>query len=234
VRFSGAINDDGPRFSHWGHGSFGAAVWALDARLRIRHGVHEYTRHPDCIFRMQLTCAKEDVRLSDATRVRPGDRVIQLHLWNEQFPEMTAEGPTLGWGRRVMRGFDLSLCELARNLAARPDLDGIAAIRIEMSLGVAAKCHQLAHIVEHYGFEPIPSSSPRSTREWLHRLGENLLVSMMVGARNPAALRKDTLWRDRVVVYLSRRDLERRHGRGGRDAAADHASIGPERERANP
>jgi len=35
---------------------------------------------------------------------------------------------------------------------------------------------------------------------------------MMVLARNAAALRADTLRRDRILVYLSRRVLRRRYG----------------------
>jgi hypothetical protein len=46
----------------------------------------------------------------------------------------------------------------------------------------------------------------------LHRFGENILISMTVLARNAAALRADTLWRDRALVLLSRQRLQRRYG----------------------
>ena len=42
---------------------------------------------------------------------------------------------------------------------------------------------------------------------------------MMVLARNAAALRADTLWRDRTLVFLSRRELQRRYGFAGEAAA---------------
>jgi hypothetical protein len=46
----------------------------------------------------------------------------------------------------------------------------------------------------------------------LHRLGENVLISLTVLAQNARALRFDTLRRARVPIYLSRRVLERKFG----------------------
>ncbi len=56
-------------------------------------------------------------------------------------------------------------------------------------------------------------------RRRLLRFGENVLISLMVLARNGVALRIDTLARSRVQVFLSRRTLMRRYaGRGTRAA----------------
>ena len=46
----------------------------------------------------------------------------------------------------------------------------------------------------------------------MHRLGENILISLMVFAQNARALRLDTLMRVRVPIYLSRRTLEQKFG----------------------
>jgi hypothetical protein len=54
--------------------------------LQRWEGVFEYSRKPDCIFRAQLSRLSSDVLLSDGTFGRSGDRVIDLHLWNEQIP----------------------------------------------------------------------------------------------------------------------------------------------------
>jgi len=64
----------------------GAILDALDNGLRLNQGVIEYTRHPDCLFRIQIIASCADVVLSDGARVHPGDRLISLHVWNEQFP----------------------------------------------------------------------------------------------------------------------------------------------------
>jgi hypothetical protein len=94
----------------------GAMLCALDGRLRQRQGVIEYTRRPDCLFRIQLITSCANIILSDQTHVHPGDRLISLHVWNEQFPAFPVHGPTLAWARRLNHAFEFSLRELARFL----------------------------------------------------------------------------------------------------------------------
>jgi hypothetical protein len=196
-----------------------AMVAALDDRLRLRHGVIEYTSSPECLFRIQLVASNESYVLSDGTCIRPGDRVANLHVWNEQFPCFAGKGPTLAWARRVNHAFELSLRELARFLDGRRDFDDVVAICANMSLEPAERSAQLVRFVARYGFERIAAASSRSFRKQVHWFGENILISMMVLARNAAALRADTLRRDRTLVFLSRRELRRRYG-FARDEAA--------------
>jgi hypothetical protein len=196
-----------------------AMVSALDDRLRLRHGVIEYTNSPECLFRIQLVTSNEDYVLSDGTCIRPGGRIADLHVWNEQFPCFAGKGPTLAWARRVNRAFDLSLRELAGFLEARRDLDDVVAICANMSLEPAERSAQLVRFVNRFGFEQIAAVSSRSFRQQVHWFGQNILISMMVLARNAAALRADTLRRNRTLVFLSRRELRRRYG-FARDEAA--------------
>jgi len=189
-----------------------AMVSALDDRLRLRHGVIEYTNSPECLFRIQLVTSNENYVLSDGTRIRPGGRIANLHVWNEQFPCFAGKGPTLAWARRVSHAFDLSLRELAGFLEARRELDDVIALCANMSLEPAERSAQLVRFVNRFGFEQIAGASSRSFRQRVHWLGENILISMMVLARNAAALRVDTLRRDRTLVFLSRRELRRRYG----------------------
>jgi len=191
-----------------------AMVGALDDRLRRRHGVFEYTRNPDCLFRIQLIAGGADVVLSDGARVRPGDRLVNLHLWNEQFPPFPHGRPTLAWARRVNRGFEGSLRELHRYLAERRDLDDAAALCANMGFGSATRGAQLARYVARFGFERVAAHDAPTPRRQLHLFGENILISMIVLARNGAALRADTLRRDRMLVFLSRQGLRRRYGSG--------------------
>lgn len=191
-------------------------VEALDRSLRNRQGVREYSDSEGCIFRLQIIASREDVRLSDGTAVRLGDRVIDLHLWNERVPPIPASGATLVWARRIGHCVDISLRELARYLAGRTDLEDVRAIRGNMSLGSVARGDQIAHLAEHYGFERIPTSDSISLWQRMHRLGENMLISMLVLAHD-APLRTDTLLRDRILTYLSRRTLERRYGSVARE-----------------
>jgi hypothetical protein len=189
-----------------------AVVAALDDRLRLRHKVIEYTSSHECLFRIQLATSLEDYVLSDSTCVRAGDRIVNLHVWNEQFPCYTGKGPTLAWARRVNYAFDLSLRELAAFLEVRRDLDDVLAICANLSLEPAERSGQLVRFVGRFGFERVAAANSRSFRQQMHCFGENILISMMVLARNAAALRVDTLRRDRTLVFLSRRELRRRYG----------------------
>jgi hypothetical protein len=189
-----------------------AMVAALDDRLRLRHGVIEYTNSSECLFRIQLVTSDESYVLSDGTCIRRGDRVANLHVWNEQFPCFAGKGPTFAWARRVNQAFELSLRELADFLDGRRELDDVVAICANMSLEPAERSAQLVRFVGRFGFEPIAEASSRSFRQQMHWFGENILISMIVIARNAAALRADTLRRDRTLVFLSRRELRQRYG----------------------
>jgi hypothetical protein len=95
-------------------------IFALDSWLRWREGVFEYSYKTDCIFRAQLSRLSSDVLLSDGTFGRPGDRLIDLHLWNEQIPD-TPTGYSLAWGCRFNRNFTKSLRTLDQFLMSKPE-----------------------------------------------------------------------------------------------------------------
>jgi hypothetical protein len=207
----------------------GALVSAIDARLRHRYGVGEYTGRPDCIFRIQIDRVSEETTLRDGTRLCRDDRVVDLHLWNEQLPRMAANGPTFGWALRFSRGFEASLRELATYLATRPDLEDVAAIRAYMSIGSAAQRDQLSRVVGRFGFETIAPTRPPTVRERARRFCENILFSMMVYARNPAGLRRDALRRDRTLAYLSRQTLQSRYGQPSSGGVGRSTAMRPAR-----
>jgi len=185
----------------------GYPVLTLDRWLRRRQGVYEYMTEPGCLFRIQLGQAKQDLTLSDGTRIRRGDPVLKLHLWNEQMPAMRNRGPTIAWALRTSRAFHASLRALARYLRQQPDLKNVVALCAELPLGTAEQKEQLARIVARYGFETPPGSATKH-RNALSRLGENAMSLLLVLATNPAAARVAVLKRDRTPVYLSRAALE--------------------------
>ncbi len=199
-----------------------ALVSVIDMTLRARDGIFEYSNCPHCIFRVQLAATASEIALSDGTRLAAGSRLINLHLWNEHVRPFPARGPTLGWARRLCRDLEISLEELAAFVANRPALEDIAAIGAQMTFGSTEQTQLLARLAERYGFvravDPTPS---HSIAQRLHLLGENILISMIVIAHNPAAFRTDCFRRDRVPVYLRRTELARRFGARVGSAAAD-------------
>jgi len=198
-----------PRHSHpW----LAELLFAFDERLRRRRAVFEYSRHPSCIFRLEIARARRPLVLREGGRVHPGERIARLHFWNEHVPPIPRNGATIAWARRMQVAIGDALRELARYLAARPDLADIAAICADVPNATSAQRDKLARIMAHYGFDAIiePEHLPFGGR--LHRFGENILISLIIFAQNAAALRADTLKRVRLPIYLSRQTLQSRFG----------------------
>jgi hypothetical protein len=188
------------------------AVGLLDRRLRRDQAVFEYTRHPACVFRLDINRAVKPLVLRDGTRVHPGQRVARLHFWNEQVPAIPKSGATIGWARQLQRAIAISLRELAIFFASRPELADVVVVYGEVPSGTSAQREQVARIMAHYGFEAIVEPEHLSVGERLHRFGENILISMILLAHNPGALHFDTLNRVRVPIHMSRRILESKFG----------------------
>jgi len=77
---------------------------------------------------------------------------------------------------------------------------------------------QMVRLIRRYGFELVPSATTVTIGERALRFGENIHISLMVLARNTAALRRDTLRRGRTRVFMSRKVLEQRYGGGASSA----------------
>jgi hypothetical protein len=194
------------------HFGLAALVFAFDRLLQRRQGVFEYTAHPACVFRLQISRCKRGRVLRDGTRLSPGQRFAQLHYWTEQTPPIPLSGPTIASGREMHRGIQISLAELARFLRSRPDLDDIEVVFGDVPSGAKEKSGQIGRIMARYGFEVIVESNSLTLAQRLQRAGENVLISLIVAARSAGALHLNTLRRVRVPIYLSRRALEKNFG----------------------
>jgi hypothetical protein len=183
-------------------------VFSLDRWLRRWHGIYEYTAHRDCLFRVERCLADESLLLADGTRVRRGDPVLKIHLWNEHMPVMRQDGPTIAWARRASRAIQTSLRELARHMAQCSDLDPVVAICADMRLAPTKQCAQLTRIVSRYGFEAAKDSRVGRPGP-LRLIGENILMMMLVLATNPIAFRPAVLRRGHARVIMSRAKLLR-------------------------
>lgn len=189
----------------------GQTALRLDDGLRRRNNVCEYSNDPRCVFRIQITEAREDIDFADGTSVHTGDSLISLHLWNEHIPVIPPEGPTLAWGRRMGRAMDVSLRQLAAYMSLRPEFDRVVAIRGNMAESTAETAAQLLRVMQHFGFEPGPQQTA-VLRQKLHQFGENILVLLLLLAVNPAAARTSVLSRVRFEMLQSRRSFDRRYG----------------------
>ena len=207
----------------------GQWIFALDRWLCRRLGIYEYSAREDCLFRAELRCADEGVLLSDGLQVRPGDPLLELHLWNEHVPPM-GRGPSVAWGRRTARMMDASLRELGQHLTQSVDCRRVVALRAQMRLRTDRQSAQLASIFRRFGFEPV-AYPKRGLPGRLHLLGENVLVALLILAANPVSLRAGLLRTNCTRVIISREAFLRRYGRrrsaalGAERATAAHAAA---------
>jgi hypothetical protein len=192
-------------------GALAKAVFTLDRQLQRNGGVFCYSACPKCIFRISLKTLPDTLRLADGFELSAGSAIVELHLWNEQLPILGPGVAPLAWGLRFSRGISYSLSELSAYLAALPDYGTVAAVKANMAFGTADETARLLRICGRYGFKPGPQEAESFGGE-AHRLGENILFSMMVLARNAKALRLSTLRRVRVPVFMLRSELDRRYG----------------------
>ena len=187
-------------------------IFGLDRVLSRWQSVVEYTHDPTCILRITFRRLDQDFVLTDGTAGHAGERFIDLHLWNEHIPAMPKEGASIAWARHMSLCFQHSLRRLARHLASRPDLDDISLVRCTMMFASGERDDQMVRMIRRYGFELVPPTTTVTLGERARRLGENVLISLIVWAGNTAALRRDTLRRGRTRVFMSRKVLEQRYG----------------------
>src|SRR5437764_954065 len=180
-------------------------VFGLDTLLRRWYAITEYSTNALCIFRIQLVEIERPVRLADGTLARPGDRIIDLHLWNEHLPRLSNQGASVGWALQMRRGLDVSLRELARYLTIEHEFRDVRLLRGNIKFCVAEQCDQMARLCRRLGFEVSETDEPGTLIEQIHRFGQNVLISLMVLALNGVAIRADTLRRRDLKVYLSRK-----------------------------
>jgi hypothetical protein len=185
---------------------------AIDRRLRDWNAVVEYSGDPRCILRIRVGRLDQAVSLDDGTIGRIGDRMIDLHLWNEHIPLIPRQGAWVNWARQWQICMDVSFRELVRFLIRRPDLNDISVLRTINAFGAGDRSAGNMLLMQRYGFELVAEAKPATVARRGHRLAENVLMTLMVMAHNPAALRNDTLFRGRTVLYMSRRVLEGRYG----------------------
>ena len=96
-------------------------VQRLDAILRRRGEIFEYSNEPQCLLRGSFSRADNGFRLRDGTLIRRGDPIFELHLWNEHVPRIGQEGTNIAFGAAMYRGAARAMEELAAYVSANAD-----------------------------------------------------------------------------------------------------------------
>jgi len=189
-----------------------AMVLGLEGLLRRQGGVREFTPDEECILRIAFTAYQKDFELSDGTRVRAGDRICELHLWNEHIPPMPLEGPDLRWGLRFYRLAVRSLRRLAAYIAV-DELQDIVALGGQMAFLEKDGSPVLASVAAQLGFDIVNLTAQGGRWRRFTHFWENIFSWALMWAFNPASLRgKRFLRLQRYRLWMSRRTLLQRYG----------------------
>jgi hypothetical protein len=181
------------------------ATLALDRLLRHCYRVHEYTDDIECIFRISLRTARSNILLQPGMLVRSDDIIVELHLWNEQLPQIPPDGANMAWGTLVDRQIRRSLTLLATHLAANRN---VAAVHGEVAFGCRMGQQQSIRFAGRYGFE-IVDSAPR-LRSRVRHFCDDFLFLGLTQTFNPYSLKGKPIHRTRYHIWMSRTELDRR------------------------
>jgi hypothetical protein len=188
-------------------------VRALDAWLRRREGIFEFTDDPDCLIRLSLGRAEFGAELSDGTCVKTGDPVLDLHLWNEHLIPAGRDGADMAWGTATLRRGIHSFALLMRWLEndQGPEINAIQVIHGKTIFMPRRGARQLNHMMRRVGLQPVDRpSAPRLGRR-AHEFLENLLLHMLVWTFNPNGLGRTKLLRERHDFWMSREMLRKQY-----------------------
>ena len=191
-----------------------AAIYSLDALLRRWHHVQEFTSKDGCLLRIALGRSERNMTLSDGTGILRGERIGELHLWNEHIPPMPEEGPDLRWGLTFYRRWMRSLEELAAYVENEPTFKDIRAFRGEVAFVLDGGSERYAKLLRQWGFDFIRAGPSRGRLRRFGEFWENVYSWGLMWAFNPGSLRRKGLLRlERCQLWISRQVLLQKYGR---------------------
>lgn len=206
------------RASRFGR-SFGWVVEQTDGVLRRLSGVTEFEADRDGLLRIELRCARQEAVLSDGTRIRPGDTMIELHIWNEHFPPFPERRSDFRWVAQIQHQMRSSLSRLAGYVRREPELSDVRGLRMRPPLSDRRPINALARLLLSSGFEqtrPVPANNP------VLRFLDNIWAWLLTWEYNPRALIGWEFSRTRHEFWISRsRFLMLYGGAGARDGIGD-------------
>ncbi len=193
---------------------FRGMLQGLDVLLRRFLQIYEFSEDERCMLRLSIGKSDDDLTLSDGTRVRQGDIIGELHLWNEHIPPVPQSGPELAWALTFQRQLTLSFRELAAHAETDPRLEDVRAFRGEISFGGPYGVAHFGHLAERWGFDLVTPDGGTGLWERLTGWGANVYAWSLIRAFNPASLEGDGLGQlRRDHIWISRKVLISRYGR---------------------
>ncbi len=187
-------------------------ILIIDAILRRLYGVWEFSQDPRCLLRISLSHSPMTTTLADGTRLRTGDPICIIHLWNERVPPIGSSGATLAWARTMRANMAHSLRLLAAYAAADPRLHHVVAFGGETSIFTAQALGRSQDLLGKWGFDYIEAESKRLPQQRLRRFLDRMYAWALMWAFNPGTLRSKTFSTvGRCYIWISRQELLARY-----------------------
>ncbi len=197
------------------------AIKTLDVPLRLAHGVREYTSSDECILRIAVERAEAPIRYPDGVVIERGDRVIDLHFWNEHLPRMPSDGPNFAWANRFRRRLNHSLSELAVHVQRDSRLAGIKGVRALLASATPGHRDTVRRFGAHFGLEMLADSTAVGCRRRSPGPADTLWARLLLWTYNPPALKGRDIGKPREEIGMSTAALIARFG-----AAEARAGLG--------
>ncbi len=199
---------------------FSWAVKGVDAMLRRRHGIVEYSDAADCMLRYSLARAKRARTLSDGASVVAGAPVVEIHYWNERLPVIPREGSYSGWAAQFAGRLVGSLHLLGEKIERDPKFDGVVAFSGAPAFARGSRNGlQLARICRRIGFDILEPEAATGLGGRLHAFFDGVLVWALVWAFNRAGLKTRGLAHGRHEIWMSRAKFLSLYGARAQGAA---------------
>jgi len=203
----------------WSDWLLSNAVRRLDLRLRHRQGIIEFTSDPACILRLSAHHAEGDFTLRDRV-VRRGERLGEIHLWNEHILPMTRGGANIMWGAAMRRRLRRSLECLADFVERDEAFADVEMFRGEVAFGPGKDLDRTRCFASGFGFEITVRPENGGLGSRLAATGQTIFLWAMMHTFNRGSLRSlkrltHPTW---LQLWMSRDTLLTRY-------AARHAEI---------
>jgi hypothetical protein len=181
----------------------------LDRRLRRRLGVFELIDDPEMILRVQIVRSTRALPVPGG-EIPAGERVLELHFWNEHMPKLPREGPNMEWGIRAVRMLTRSCRTVARHMREDERLAGVAGVCGSTVLFFPGQESGGERVSERLGFTAVRAKNPLGP---FGEFWENFHTWMLMWAFNAATLRHHRLLRmRRTNFWATAEHFARRHG----------------------
>lgn len=184
-------------------------LW-IDARLRRHAGLFEYSDDARCLFRIARARAQRRIETPELS-IRPGDPLLELHLWNEHVPPLPPAGADMRWSASTHRRMVWSLHLLSQALEPGEIFEDVLALRGITLLFGAADEEMGRQLARRIGFVLLPY------RPALGQFGvfwENFYTWWLMRTFNKPSVSDRSMFNlDRAEVWMSRATLLGRYGR---------------------